>query len=131
MNKYITLDEYKIAKGVDLSLELKDDDNASNKVNRFIKDITDWCCNYLITTYAVNELNEDLHDFNKLSEFRQKRFRKGVIEQIEYVLSEGLVDLQTGINETTGQILDYSHIVLGHSAYREFFLGAFCNIGRE
>lgn len=131
MNKYITRDEYLQAKGIDLSIELQDNDNKSHKVERFIKDITDWCCNYLITEYAVNELNEDLHDFEELAEFRQKRFRKGVIEQIEYVLSEGLVDLQSGINTQTGMILDYSHIVLGHSAYREFHLGAFCNIERE
>lgn len=131
MNKYITADEYKQSKGIDLSIELQDDDNPSNKIKRFIKDITDWCCNYLITTYAVNELNEDLHPFSELAEFRQKRFRQGVIDQIEYVLSEGLVDLQTGINETTGQVLDYSHIVLGHSAFRQFQLGAFCNIERE
>ncbi len=131
MEKYITADDYLHAKGIDLKIEIQDDDNKSHKVDRFIRDITDWCCNYLITTYCVNELNEDLHDFSELAEFRQKRFRKGVIEQIEYVLSEGLVDLQTGINQTTGQVLDYSNIVLGHSAYREFRLGAFCNIESE
>ena len=128
MKKYITADDYKIAKGIDLNIEIQDDDNKSNKVNRFIQDITDWCVNYLVINYDNNDLNENIASFDDLAEWRQNRFRKGVINQIEYVLSVGLIDLQSGINQDLGTITDYSKVVLGNSAYREFKLGGFCNI---
>ena len=127
--KYITADDYKNIKGVDLSIELQDDDNASNKVNRFIKDITDWCCRHLSQKYGINELNPNLEDqWLKLPSFRRNQFKLGVIEQIEYVLNNGLVSVDAGISKETGQILDYSRVVLGQNAYNCFWLGAFCNI---
>lgn len=127
--KYITADDYKEAKGIDLAIELQDDDNASNKVNRFIKDITNWCCRYLAQKYAVNELNPNLEDkWSTLPTFRRNQFKLGVIEQIEYVLNNGLISVDSGISKETGQILDYSRIVLGQNAWNCFWLGAFCNI---
>lgn len=131
MEKYITKDDYLIAKGINLDIELQNNDNASRKVERFIEEVTDWCVGYLITTYAVNELNEELYPFSDLAEFRQKFFRKGVIEQIEYMLSEGDISVQSGINEQMGIVVDYSKVQLGHKAYQAFKLGAFCNIGRQ
>lgn len=131
-SKYITADDYKLAKGVDLNLELQDDDNKSNKVNRFIQDITNWCCRYLASKYGVNELNPNLEDqWLKLATFRRTQFKLGVIEQIEYVLNNGLISVDAGISKETGQILDYSRIVLGQNAWNCFWLGAFCNIKRE
>lgn len=128
-SKYITADDYKREKGVDLSIEIQDDDNASNKVTRFIKDITDWCCRYLAQKYGVNELNPNLEDqWPKLATFRRNQFKLGVIEQIEYVLNNGLISLDSGISKETGSILDYSKIVLGQNAWNCFWLGAFCNI---
>ena len=43
MEKYITKEEYLQAKGINLEIELEDDDNKSNKVKRFIHEVTDWC----------------------------------------------------------------------------------------
>lgn len=127
--KYITADDYKKAKGVDLDIEIADDDNKSNKVNRFIKDITDWCCRYLAQKYGVNELNPNLEDqWPKLATFRRNQFKLGVIEQIEYVLNNGLISVDSGISKETGSIIDYSRVVLGQNAWHCFWLGAFCNI---
>ena len=127
--KYITADDYKNIKGIDLSIEIVDDDNPSNKVNRFIKDMTDWCCRYLANKYAINELNPNLDDqWSKLAPFRRNQFKLGVIEQIEYCLNNGLISKDSGINKETGQIIDYSRVILGQDAYNCFWLGAFCNI---
>jgi len=131
MEKYITKDDYLIAKGINLDIELQNNDNASRKVERFIEEVTDWCVGYLITTYAVNELNEDLYPFSDLAEFRQKFFRKGVIEQIEYMLSEGDISIQSGINQELAIVVDYSKVFLGPKAYQAFYRGGFCNIGRQ
>lgn len=127
---YISVEEYLIEKGVDLNTELQDDDNKSNKVNRFIKDITNFVLDYLTKEYLCNELNRLNSDFSDLAEWRRKRFHFGMLEQIEYVLNNGLVQIDAGINRTTGQIMDFSNIQISTSAMRQFQLGAFCNIQR-
>ena len=127
---YISKDEYLTAKGVNLAIEIQDDDNKSNKVYRFIEDMTNFVLNYLFLEYACNELNLMINNFADLKEFRRKRFHRGMIEQIDYVLNNGLIHLDSGIDKNTGAILDFSKVVIGPSAMQEFKLGAFCNIER-
>lgn len=127
---YVSADEYLQAKGVNLEIELQDDDNKSNKVKRFIQDLTDFIRNELVREYADNDLNENVTEFASLAEWRRRRFHKGMIEQIEYELNNGLIHQDSGISKETGQILDYSHIILSRSAKAEFWLGAFCNVKR-
>ena len=127
---YVSKEEYLIAKGVNLDFELQDDDNKSNKVNRFIKDMTDYVLDYLTKEYSCNELNRLTANFSELAEFRRKRFHFGMLEQIEYILNNGLIALDSGINRETGQIMDFSNITIGSSAMRQFQLGAFCTVAR-
>lgn len=127
---YITKEEYLETKGVDLSIELQDNDNKSDKVNRFIKDITNFIRNKLVIDYQCNDLNDLTNEFSELKEFRRKQFHKGMIEEIEYILNNGLLHQDSGVNTTTGMIVDYSNIIISMSAYNEFFKGAFCNIRR-
>ena len=128
---YITKEEYLKFKGVDLSTELQNNDNHSNKVNRFIQDITNYVMDWLVKNYACNELNREIHNFSDLKEFRRKRFHYGMLEQIEYVLNNGLLHQDSGVNTETGQIMDFSKVVISPSALNQFRLGAFCNIERE
>lgn len=125
---YITREEYLYEKGVDLSIELQNDDNNSNKVDRFIKDITNFVMDYLLGEYGCNEMNRLSFKFEDLEEHRRQRFHFGMMEQIEYVLNNGLIHLNAGINAETGAITDYSHLVISPSAMRQFKLGSFCNI---
>lgn len=127
---YVDRDEYLAAKGIDLNLELQDDDNKSNKVKRFVEDLTRFVRNQLVHEYLDNDLNENVTEFSSLAEWRRKRFHRGMIEQIEYELNNGLIHQDSGINRETGQIMDYSNIVICMSAKNEFWLGAFCNIKR-
>lgn len=127
---YVSRDEYLAAKGIDLAIELQDDDNKSNKVERFIKDLTNFIMNELVKRYADNSLNRNVTDFSTLAEFRRKRFHEGMIEEIEYVLNNGLLHQDSGVNQETGQILDYSNVIISESAYNAFWLGGFCNIPR-
>lgn len=127
MNKYITADEYLEYKGINLNIEIFDDDNASNKVERFVRDITDWCSDYLRLVYYCNEIN----DFDNLANFRKVYFKKGVMDQIAYILSNGNISLNSGIDPNTGAITDYSNIFMGPNARQDFRLGAFMNILTE
>lgn len=128
MNKFITREEYLQEKGIDLNIEVQDDDNKSNKVFRFISEVTHWCIEHLMTNYDCNEL---LGRFDALPEWRQDRFRQGVIEQIEYILNEGWINKDSGYRRDTGTIVDFAKVRLGPSAYQKFKLGAFCNIARS
>ena len=127
---YVSADEYLAAKGVNLEIELQDDDNKSNKVVRFVKDLTEYVRSELVREYLDNDLNETVTAFESLAEWRRKRFHAGMIEQIEYVLNNGLIHQDSGISKETGQILDYSNIVISRSAKAQFWLGGFCNIKR-
>lgn len=124
---YVSKDEYLLEKGVNLDIELQADDNASNKVNRFIKDLTHFVMDYLLMEYGCNEMNRLTYDFAELEEHRRKRFHFGMLEQIEYVLNNGLIQLNSGINMETGSIMDFSNVQIGSSALRQFRLGGFCN----
>lgn len=124
---YVTRDEYLEVKGVDLNIELQDDDNVSNKVNRFIQDLTNYVLDHLVMEYGCNELNRQLYDFEDLAEFRRVRFHYGMLDQIEYVLNNGLIQLNSGINMETGSITDFSAVVIGPAALRQFKLAGFCN----
>lgn len=127
---YISAKEYLLAKGVDLEVELQDDDNKTVKVERFIKDLTDYVMNELSKRYCCNDLNTNVTDFATLKLFRRERFHKGMIEQIEYVLNNGLIHQDAGVNKQMGIIIDYSNVLISESAFNEFYLGAFCNIKR-
>lgn len=126
MNKYINENDYLIAKGKKLSIELQDDDNISNKVPRFIKEVTDWCVDYIVSNYACNEII----DFDSLADFRKQRFIKGVIEQIEYVLDNGFINKDSGINNEHGMILNTKGLEFGYNARMQFKLGAFLESAR-
>lgn len=132
MEKYITQEEYRAAKGVDLDLELHDLDDRSNKSKRFIKDVTDWCVAFLEANYRAFELEAwpDSGDPTDaaLTEERQRLFREGVADQIEYVLYNGNVGQNAGINQDTGFITDLAKVELSRSAKRKFYLAGFCNI---
>lgn len=124
MNKYITENDYLQAKNIKLSLELQNGDNESRKVEQFIHETTEWCIEYLALNYCANELM----NFQALKEFRQKYFREGVIEQIEYILNNGWLNKDSGINQATGTILNLAQVELSPNAFKKFRLGAFCNI---
>lgn len=132
MEKYITKQEFRAMKGIDLDIELKDLDDGSNKANRFIRQITDWCSEYLRDNFRAFELENwpDEGDPTDaiLTEKRQKLFREGVADQIEYILSNGDVRNSAGINIDTGFITDMSKVELSRSAKRKFHLAGFCNI---
>lgn len=128
-SKYIDRDDYLQAKGIDLQIELQNNDNQSDKVARFIKEVTDWCCIKLTMQYGSNDLNPNLEDkWESFKPFRKMRFREGVIEQIEYILNNGAISQNSGINPNTGLVFDYSKLDLGRNAETRFWQGGFANI---
>lgn len=127
---YISAREYLLAKGIDLKAEIQDDDNKSRKVERFIEDQTNIVLDYLTIKYQNEELNRVTHQFSELPEWRRKWFHYGMIEQIEYLLDNGLIHTDSGVNRETNTILDMESVRISRAAFEKFRLGAFCNIPR-
>lgn len=132
MEKYITKEEYRMAKGVDLDQELHDLDDPSNKSKRFIADVTDYCEEYLKEKYRAFELDSwpDEGDPTDpiLTDERQRLFREGVIEQIDYLLENGNLAQNAGVNIDLGTISDYSKVEMSRRALRKFRLAGFANV---
>jgi hypothetical protein len=124
----LTNDFIKANLGVDLEIELQNDDDPSNKVDRFLNYIEDWCYTHLRLHYALNE------NLEELPAWRVECFKKGVIRQIEYVLRNGKISLDAGIlkgERGMGTILSMEKAVLARDAYTHFYLGGFCNIQND
>ena len=124
----LTNDNIKASLGIDLEIELQNDDDPSNKVARFLDYIEDWCYTYLRLNYALNETIEELPAFKK------EYFKKGVIKQIEYVLRNGKLSLDAGVlkgERGMGTVLNMEKAILARDAYTQFYLGALCNIQNE
>lgn len=120
----ITKGEILSALGVDLEFELSIDDDPSGKVKRFINDVQEWCYDYLRFHYGLNE------DLNDCVAWRQDYFKKGVIKQIEYVLRNGKLNIDSGFIRSTSLVVDLKGLELAPDAKQKFFLGGFCNVVR-
>jgi hypothetical protein len=121
----ITKDEYKTAKGIDLDLELKGNDDDSNKVRRFLDEWEGFCLDYLKIHYAMNDSVESM------APYQLGRFKKGLIEQISYVIDNGDLANDSGYNPQTGLVADLSRISMSPRAVDQFRLGGMCNVSRD
>lgn len=80
--KYVKKEEYLLIKGINLDVELPDDDDSANASNRFIFRVEEKIINFLAVNYRV-DIESDLNDKNI------NMFKLAVIEQIEYDITNG------------------------------------------
>lgn len=80
--KYVSKENYLLIKGINLDLELPQDDDPSNSSNRFIWRVEQKIINFLIAHYRFNE-EEDLNEKNL------NKFKLAIIEQIEFEIING------------------------------------------
>lgn len=105
-SKYITKDDFKMYFGIDLDLELKDDDNASNKVNAFLLRIEKGIERYLNANYYRNIDFEYPH----FSDYQKEHYKIALLEQAYYELKNGDIsrdsgyDVETGVKATREQL---------------------------
>jgi hypothetical protein len=117
--KYITRQDYKDFTGIDLQLELKDNDDASNKVEIFISNIENWCESHI--QYATGQKI----NFTTLETDSLQHFKKGILYQLQYVIRNGDVTTDSGYNPESGPIVEPNFlqaISLAPNAKMEFML---------
>ena len=123
----VTKENYLDYSGVDLDVELTArsvNDYGDSPIYRFIGAIENWCNNYLLDNYAFDGLIQAGNQY--------KRFKKGVILQIEHILTYGNLSVAEKFVET-GQIItlaELNRVKMSEAALREFRMGGLANIRR-
>lgn len=124
--KYVTLDEFKEYFGIDLSVELEDDANSSNKANAFLKRIEDRMETYLNSNFYRNvEL-----EYPKFSDYQKKHYKRALLEQAIYVLKNGDISVDSGYDGDRGQIISKGNLkklIIAENCKQELILcGLWC-----
>jgi len=99
-----------------------DMDNEISFAERFIYSIENWCLDYLQSYYDFDGVVKDAVI---------PRFKRGVIQQMEYVLENGSIDNISGLkdfNVILRTVLD--EISLSPNAFRSFRLAGMANVRR-
>lgn len=91
----VSPDEVKMITGLDLSLRIADDDNPSNKCERFIYDRQTEIYSYIAKNYK-----RDLYKyyFHKLSKEEQEVVKLAIAKQCEYVILNGVMGMDASLS---------------------------------
>ena len=123
----VTKEDYLGYSGIDLDVELTSravNDYGDDPAPRFINAIENWCKSFLMDNYSWDGV---VHEGNQL-----KRYKKGIMYQIEHILTYGNLTIAEKFVET-GQIItpaELNRIKMSDSAIAEFRLGGMANLRR-
>lgn len=94
---YYNKDDFKTYTGVDLDLELQDDDNPSNKVDSFLARVENRMKVFLASSFNRNVDRE----FKFFSDYQKLHFKYALIEQALYVFKNGDLSILSGYRDGT------------------------------
>ena len=96
--KYITIEEFKEFFGIDLEVEIKEDDNPSNTANAFLKRIEVRVASYIDSNFYRNVDFE----YPEFSNYQKEHYKLALLEQAMYVLKNGDISVDSGYDQETG-----------------------------
>lgn len=96
--KYITADDFKMYFGIDLEAELKTNDNPSDEVNAFLLRIENRMCAFINANFYKNV---DI-DFKKFTDYQKEHYKLALLEQANYVLTQGDISVDSGYDVESG-----------------------------
>ena len=96
--RYITKDEFKEYSGIDLDMQLRDDDNPSEKGTAFL---------YRIETRMEAFLNANFFksvnvEWQTFTDFQKEHYKLALMEQAIYVLRNGDISTDSGYDTDKG-----------------------------
>lgn len=104
LTKYITADEFREYTGIDLAEELKDNSNASDKVNAFLKRIE-----VRMETFLNAKFFKNVNDlYPNFSDFQKSHYKYALLEQALYVFRNGDISVDSGYDPETLTIANVS-----------------------
>lgn len=130
VNPLTTLEDYLDFTGVNLESELEpyinNYEGTGNPALLFVYEIEEWCKDYLMENY-------DFDGNPSKNPTREKKFKQGVIYQIQYVIANGDIHNESGYNRDTNTLIprmELNRIAMGEDALRCFRLGGMANFRR-
>lgn len=125
-SKYITDEEFKEYSGIDLSIELRDDDNSSNKVDAFLYRTERRLNTYLNATYQ-----QDIdRRFPTFTDHQKLCYKHALMEQIIYVLQNNEISEDSGYDQERGVVASRNtlkSLSLAPNAYNELYNAGLIN----
>lgn len=119
--RFITLDEFKEYTGIDLAVQMKDDDNPSNTAEAFLLRNTERLEAYLESEYFRSPDRE----FSHMTNYQKYHYKIALIEQSLYIFKNGDISVdsgyepESGVKASSGYLSD---ITLSNNAKRELML---------
>lgn len=104
LTRWITADDFYRFTGIDLSLNLRGEDNESNKVEIFLSRIE-----IDVETYLNGEFGRKIN-FSKLSSYQQQQFKLGLLYQAEWEYNNGRLSKDSGYDPEKGIIAPHGKI---------------------
>jgi hypothetical protein len=98
--KYVTADDYFKLFGIELSFELKDNDNSGEKVSAFIFRVEK-----MVETFLEAELYR-IFDFTNLTQKQKDHFQLAVLEQMHYLIRNSDISSDSGYEPQQGIIVN-------------------------
>lgn len=119
--RFITLDEFKEYTGIDLAVQMKDDDSPSNTAEAFLLRNTERLEAYLESEYFRSPDRE----FGCMSNYQKYHYKLALIEQSLYIFKNGDISVDSGYEPESGVKVSagyLSDITLSMNAKRELML---------
>ena len=104
--KYITKEDFKLYFGIDLEVEMRDDDNPSNKVDAFIKRWEDRVASYCNANFYRNIDTE----FPKFTDYQKEHYKLALLEQCYYAFTQGDLSVDSGYSVDEGIKADRTYL---------------------
>ncbi|MCK9577202.1 MAG: hypothetical protein M0R51_14960 [Clostridia bacterium] len=101
-NLIVTPDEFLTASGINLG-NLVDDDNPSNKKERFLLLCQELLCSYIYRNFKRDAV---LYYNNYMDDTQKAHFRLAIVRQGEYLIANGNIGNQSGVSDDTLSIVD-------------------------
>ncbi len=124
--RFITKDEFKLYFGIDLEIELPENDNSSDRVNAFLCRIENLLEAWINTNYfyRLNTFWETFTDYQK------EQYKLALLEQAYYVLKNGDISSDSGYDKDKGIVADrrsLNVIAISPATYNHLDNGGFLN----
>ena len=122
--KYITADDFKQYFGIDLNIELPDNDNPSDKVNAFLFRVENRIAAWIDANYFIKV---DRH-WEILSEEQKLQYKLALLEQAKYQIEVGDIGTDSGYDRERGVVASHSVLqskIIAPYAYNHLVVGGF------
>lgn len=134
--RFVNAEDYFNLTGIDLNYQLRANENESNKVNCFLRDVEDT----LLTRLDIMFCRKVIWDrWDRLTEEQRESIQMAILKQVEYTIRNGDLFTDSGYDVEKGEIISrdkissiavcqssidfalsrgvYSHVIQNHRRY--------------